>query len=63
MVRPIEKIVALKDIEITVHEVQKVRKVKALKLNQELKFKVGSNGIVVRLPVLQEYEALVIETT
>ena len=61
MKRPIEKIIPAKDIVLNLKHTLAPSKIKALWLGKELSFTCTSDSIVVTVPVVNDYEVIVVE--
>ena len=62
MTRPIESTIPIRDLKIVLHGFDKPRYAKALRLNMELYWEEADQNVVLKLPVLQEYEIVVLES-
>lgn len=61
MTRPIESVVALKDIDVTLHGFDGFGRAKALWLGEELDLKDVEDGVRFTVPTLKEYEVVALE--
>lgn len=61
MTRPMESVITLNDIDITLHGFKGLRRAKALWTGRELKLDKVEAGMKFRVPVLKEYEVLALE--
>ncbi len=61
MTRPIESIVPIRDLTISLHGFKALRHAKALRLNMELNLEETEEGVAFKLPLLKEYEVIVLE--
>ena len=61
MKRPIEKIIPVNDIELKLRCNFKACKIKALQLDKELNFKKTSDNITFTIPIVNDYEVIVVE--
>ncbi len=61
MTRPIKKVVTLRDIKVIIHDLQEIKRIRALWLNRELPLKKVNGKVEVKVPILYEYEVLSVE--
>lgn len=61
MTRPIEQITPLHQLEVRLYGLRDVKRVKALRLNRELRYSLSATALEFVLPLLNEYEAILIE--
>ncbi len=61
MTRPMESIIPLKDVNVTLHGFTGLKHAKALWINRDLNLKETKLGVTFTLPVLQEYEVIALE--
>lgn len=61
MTRPMESVLTLKDIKITLHGFAEYQSAKALWLNQNLSLKKNGDSLIFAIPLLREHEAIVLE--
>jgi hypothetical protein len=62
MTRPIESTLLIRNLKIVLHGFDKPRYAKALRLNMELDWEEVDQNVALKLPVLQEYEVIVLES-
>ncbi|MEM0327131.1 MAG: beta-galactosidase trimerization domain-containing protein [Thermoproteota archaeon] len=61
MTRPIESIIPIRDLRISLHGFKSIRRAKALRLNMELALEYAGEDVAFKLPILREHEAIVLE--
>lgn len=61
MTRPIESIMPMRDLRISLHGFKSIKRAKALRLNMELLLENAGEDVSFRLPILREYEVIVLE--
>jgi len=61
MTRPIESVVALKNIKVTLHRFTEYERAKALWLEKNLSLEKNGDSLTFEVPLVQEYEAIVLE--
>jgi len=61
MTRPIERVVTLKDIDVVLYGFREIKKARALWIGRDLKIDDLDGNIRIHLPVLHEYEVIVLE--
>jgi len=61
MTRPMESVVTLRDVAVTLHRFQGLKKAKALRLGKELSLEDVNGDVKVVLPLLKEYEVITLE--
>jgi hypothetical protein len=61
MTRPIESVVALKNIKVTLHGFTEYKSARALWLEKDLSLEKNDGALTFEVPLVQEYEAIVLE--
>lgn len=61
MTRPIESIMPIRDLRISLHGFKSIKRAKALRLNMELLLENAGEDVSFRLPILREHEVIVLE--
>jgi hypothetical protein len=61
MTRPIERILPLKDVRITLADARNVKRVHTLAGGKDLEFRASGSGIAFTLPAMEDYEVVVVE--